>query len=147
MSHQSLLIRDIATYGVQFARVISPLGRNIIFCMRRYRFSFYDFIFERIDMQDVKMYLSRSVPGRNIATANFLKELLSIRDRTSFVTADSSFLTQSELSDICLLRRCILVILFFFVIFISFFSVFYHMLRTITRFVNCITIPLCTMNK
>ena len=102
MSHQSSIIRDIATYGVQFARVISPLGRNIIFCMRRYRFSFYDFMFERIDMRDVKRYLSRSVPERNIATANFLKELVSLRDRTSFFTPNSSFMTQSELSDIIL---------------------------------------------
>jgi hypothetical protein len=58
MSHQSLLIRDIAIYGVQFARVTSPLGRNTIFCMRRYSFSFHDFMLGRTDMRYIQGHLS-----------------------------------------------------------------------------------------
>ena len=156
MSHQSSLIRDIATFGVQFARVISPLGRNIMFCVRHYRFSFCDFMFERIDMRDVKSYLSRSVPERNIATANFLKELVSLRDRTSFFTPDSSFMRNYDA--IRIIRYYIvccedvgpIFVIFslhcFFVLFI-FLHVFYHMLCTMTHFVNCITVPLCVMIK
>ena len=59
-------------------------------------------MFERIDMRDVRRCLGRSVPEGNIATANFLRELVSLRDRTSFFTPDSSFMTRSELSDIIL---------------------------------------------
>lgn len=100
MSHQSSLIRDIATYGVQFARAMSPVGRNIVFCMRRYRFCIRDFMLGRIDMRHVKCYFSGSVSDKNIATAAFLKELVSLRERTSFFIPDASFMTQSELSDI-----------------------------------------------
>jgi hypothetical protein len=51
-------------------------------------------------MQQVKGHISRSVSERNIATTNFLKELVSFRKTTSFLTPDPSFMTQSELSDI-----------------------------------------------
>jgi hypothetical protein len=50
-----------------------------------------------MDMRHVKGCLSRSVPEKNIATAEFVKELVSLREGTSFFTPDPSFMAQSEL--------------------------------------------------
>jgi hypothetical protein len=81
ISDQSLLIRGIATYGFQLARVISPVGSNII----SVSFSFRDFMLGRIGMRHIKGYLSRSNSERFIVPANFSKGLVDLHERTSFL--------------------------------------------------------------
>ena len=44
MSHQSSLIRTVVTSGMQFSRALSPVGRNVLFCVRWFRLCLCDFM-------------------------------------------------------------------------------------------------------
>jgi hypothetical protein len=99
LSHRSALIRSTATYGTLFARVMSPVGRSLMFCMYRYDFSLCDFTSVRIDLRHVKRYYNASLAKKYVIAAEFLQELVQSREGTLFSTSNL-LLTSSELSGI-----------------------------------------------
>lgn len=69
----SPLVRTVAWHGLFYCRSHSPIGFNFMHCMRRYCFNLYDFI-------NAKLSVVQELDISDVATANFLKELISLRD-------------------------------------------------------------------
>jgi len=42
--HQSSVVKSVAWYSVLHGRYSSPIGRNVLLCLQRYKCTFYDFL-------------------------------------------------------------------------------------------------------
>lgn len=102
LTHDSMLISFIARQGVQFARAMSPIGSNMIHCHRRYHFSLYDCITGRRNAGHIARCICQFVPDERRSTAEFIVELINLRERSFLFVPDSTFFSRSELSDIIL---------------------------------------------
>ena len=72
--------RSVAHYDVTYGRNHSPLGRNRLFCMNRYKCSLCDiFNISRIDGFIVKRVFICSADS-SLQQANFLRECVMMRD-------------------------------------------------------------------
>lgn len=100
MSHNSPLIRGIASHGVLFMRAMSPIGYNALFCSRRYSLSYYDFILRQIDSRHVRNYCNNIAVDDYIIRADFLMELVKLREGTLSFSQTPVHLALGELSDI-----------------------------------------------
>jgi len=98
LSHESNLIRQIAVYGVYFARSESPLGRNVLFCVDRYQTSINSIVFESL-YNIINLQFHSSVNVEQLRTASFLSELIDNRDRW-YTYSNCSILLKDELLDI-----------------------------------------------
>ena len=99
LSHESDLIRQIAAYGVYFARSESPLGHNVLFCAERYRASVNSILFESSFNAIVNSQVQGTIDITHLRTASFLSELIDIRDNRHMY-ASSFILSGIDLSDI-----------------------------------------------
>ena len=79
---------------------MSPIGRNIIICERRYHFRFHDFALGLIHVRYIKHHFSGTFTEKNIATSEFIKELVSLREKSSFFMPAPLLFTQTEILDI-----------------------------------------------
>ena len=78
------VVRSVAYYAVTYGRNHSPLGRNLLFCMNRYKYSLCDRpIFRpnisRIDGFIVKSFFIYSTVS-SLQQANFLRECVMVQD-------------------------------------------------------------------
>ena len=96
--HQASLVRNMVLHGVLYARALSPVGRNALFCWTQYCFCYQDFISGWIDSQLVKRQRGGIVSDDNISAANLVKELIDLHERMYFFAPNPSFLMQSEIS-------------------------------------------------
>ena len=97
ISHESSLIRQIASYGIHYARSDSPLGLNMLFCTDRYCSHLNSLLFN--SFKSVNSYFSSTIVDAQLRTSSFLYELLEIRDSKD--TFDNSFiLSYVELCDV-----------------------------------------------
>jgi hypothetical protein len=72
------LIRGLAINAVQFALAIPPIGRNKVFCRRRYFFHLlWRYVRAYIDSRQAKLHFSNSVANNYNSAALFLQELVS----------------------------------------------------------------------
>lgn len=74
--NSSILVRTVVWQGLLHSRSFSTIGLNFMYCMRRYNFVLSDFINGSISV--VQHHASSS----DWITANFLKELIYLRDGT-----------------------------------------------------------------
>ena len=91
---------SIATHGIQLAHATSLIGKNMINCQHRYHFRFHDFALGFIDSRHFRRHFSDVVSEMNVATSEFIRELVSLRQRSSVFIPAPSLLTHTELLDI-----------------------------------------------
>ena len=102
LTHDSTLINFVARHGVEFARAMSPIGSSVIHCHRRYHYSLNDCITGRINAADIIRRVRQSVPDTSCTVAQFLRELVGLRERTVMFFPDTMFLSSSDISDFIL---------------------------------------------
>src|SRR5664279_1702339 len=94
------IIRQIAYYGIYFARSESPLGQNVFFCTERYNSTgsnVLSYSFNSI----VNAQFNRTLNETQLRTVCFLSELLELRDRRHNISHNLSIgLSNDELNDI-----------------------------------------------
>ena len=81
---------------------MSPIGSSMIHCHRRYHYSLYDCITGRINAGHIARRVSQSASDASRTVAQFLRELVGLRERTFLFVPDTMFLSHSNLSDIIL---------------------------------------------
>ena len=97
ISHESSLIRQIASYGIYYARSESPMGLNMLFCTDRYCSPLNKLLFS--SSKSISSYFHSTVDVAQVRTSSFLYELIDIRDNA--YNFDNSFLlSYGELGDI-----------------------------------------------
>ena len=96
-SHESGLIKQIASYGIYYARSESPLGHNMLFCTDRYRSPLDSLLFSSLNI--INSYFDSTVDDAQLRTASFLPELIEIRDG-KYKFSNSFILSYIELCDI-----------------------------------------------
>ena len=96
-SHESNLIRQIASYGIFHARSASLLGQNMLFCIDRYRSPVNSLLYSSFNI--INSYFNSTVDSAQSRTCSFLSELIEIRDsRENF--SNNFILSYAELCDI-----------------------------------------------
>lgn len=96
--HDSALISFVARYGVFYARSLSILGQNVLFCTQRYERSIQYVINNPINGL-INSFAFNSVSYETHTAANLLSELLMLRDRV-FCFSDGFFMSDNELNEI-----------------------------------------------
>jgi len=82
LCHQSGVVRSIVWYSVTHGLCRSPVGRNVLFCLRRFNCNFDDvFTFCSAD-SIICSYVAHNVTDTQRADANVLAECLRIQDGT-----------------------------------------------------------------
>ena len=100
VSHESALVRRIASYGINFARSESLIGQNVLFCIDRYKCSISDILYGSVNRIIYSQYYNTLDDGE-LHNADFLSELIDVRDnRHEF--SDNLSLSYDELNDIIL---------------------------------------------
>ena len=98
LSHDSTLISFVARYGVFYARGLSILGQNVIFCTQRYKLSVHDIINSPVDGL-INSFVFNSVDYETHIVANLLIEFILRRDHV-FCFSKGFSLTYNELDEI-----------------------------------------------
>ena len=98
VSHDSTLISFVARYGVFYARGLSILGQNVLFCTQRYKLSVHDVINSPVDGL-INSFVFNSVDYETHIVANLLIELILLRDH-AFCFSNGFSLTYNELDEI-----------------------------------------------
>ena len=82
LSHTSKLIKYVAHQGIRFGLNFSPLGRNILFCSRRYGFDVDDVFFNKFSYfrNVISSCVSSKFTFAQNCTADLLFECVLIRD-------------------------------------------------------------------
>jgi Reverse transcriptase (RNA-dependent DNA polymerase)/Endonuclease/Exonuclease/phosphatase family len=99
VTHESALTRFIALHGVAYARGYSFLGQNVLFCARRYHCSIDDILYNNSTNSMINMFVGNSVDDNIRFSANFLIELIMLRDNM-FKLSNGLTLSAEELDDI-----------------------------------------------
>jgi hypothetical protein len=97
ISHESGLIKHIASYEIYYARSDSPLGQNMLFCTDRYRSPVNSLLFSSFNI--VNSYVNSTVIDAQLRTSSFLSELIEIKDGKDKFSS-SFILSYPELCDI-----------------------------------------------
>ena len=100
LSHQSTLVSSIVNYGVHYGRMFSPVGRNFIFCQRRYNFRSSELVSGSVDSRVVRRHFCLSISEQNLYCAEFIRELVSLRDCASVLVPHASFLSRDNIIEI-----------------------------------------------
>ena len=79
VTHECPLIRFIANYGIVHARNLSPIGQNVLFCLKRYNCTYNSFLHSSIN-RIINIHYNNSIEDSTFSTANLLSELVNIRD-------------------------------------------------------------------
>jgi len=94
IAHGCPLIRFIANYGIVHARSLSPIGQNVLYCLKRYNCTSYNnFLFGSIN-RIINMHFTNSIDDSTFSNANLLSELISVRDGLCDIAIN---LTEEEL--------------------------------------------------
>ena len=81
LCNSSQLASAIANYGINYSRYISFLGHNAMFCTSKFNVNVCDIGSGVANVRwAVDRYVERKVEERQIQAADFLRELLFIRD-------------------------------------------------------------------
>ena len=96
VSHESSLVNQIAKYAVYHARTLSCLGQNMLFCMQRYNCSFRDLLTKSVN-NIVMPFALKSVDDDMFCTANFLLELILIKNNSLCIGRSEQYFSRDEL--------------------------------------------------
>ena len=78
VSSDSSFVNFISFYGIFYGRSFSPIGRNTLFCCKRYNITFFDFI--HIDKNYITRWYNNTLIDELIRRVSMLAEVLFIRD-------------------------------------------------------------------
>jgi hypothetical protein len=81
-----LIVSSIVNFGLQYGRMFSPVGRNFMFCQRRYHFCSFVFVSGKVDSSSIVLRQSSlSIHEPNFRRADFILELVGLRDGNLFL--------------------------------------------------------------
>ena len=101
LSHKSSLIRRLAGNSILSNNVTSPIGRNLVYCARRYNFAVSDFLNGIIEPTHViRLHNINSHSQARVTDVELLQELINLREGSLSFTDDPSFLSHDEIRDI-----------------------------------------------
>jgi len=104
MVHNTNVVRSVANYGILFGRCESPVGRNVLYCMRRFNAVLSDILSEEFDTF-VWKHVTKDISDEQEQSASLLKECILLRD--GFLSLPEIFaLTDIEniISEVCSMR-------------------------------------------
>jgi hypothetical protein len=78
--HDSELIKNVASYGVLFVRTESPIGRNIMLCLKGYRISLTEFLSGRLSARFVIKHTRKLQSEITRTHSQLLREAIELRD-------------------------------------------------------------------
>jgi len=107
--HNTSLIRSVALFSLTEGRNSSPCGRNALFRIRRYQCALSDIVCSISNISVAAVVVSSDISGAQRRESEFLRELLSIRDRVLYLP--SVFLSEWHCGTY-LLCYCFLAFLF-----------------------------------
>ena len=77
-SSDSSVVNFISFHGIFYGRSFSPIGRNTLFCCKRYNVTLFDFI--HIDKNYITRWHNNTLNDELISRVSMLAEVLFIRD-------------------------------------------------------------------
>ena len=100
LSHKSSLIRRLAGNSILSNNVTSPIGRNLVYCARRYNFAVSDFLNGIIEpTRVIRLHNINSHSQARVTDVELLQELINLREGSLSFTDDPSFLSHDEIRD------------------------------------------------
>ena len=82
-------MQSVEWHGVMYGRYRSPLGRNVLFCLRRYSCTI-DQLLPCRSKHVVHSFVSGSHTEAELSAVNKLSECLMLRDNLLFLSVDFS---------------------------------------------------------
>jgi len=87
MVHNTNVVRSVANYGILFERCESPVGRNVLYCMRRFNAVLSDILSEEFDAlvwkhatKDISDEQEKDISDEQEQSASLLQECILLRD-------------------------------------------------------------------
>ena len=103
VSSDSSVVNFISFHGIFYGRCFSPIGRNTLFCCKRYNVTLFDF--NHIDKNYITRWYNNTLNDELISRVSMLAEGLFIRDGSYML--DGFHLQESELKTyLNYLSRC-----------------------------------------
>ena len=99
ITHASPLVGFIAQHGILHARGHSFLGRNVSFCMQRYKIPLCHIV-DGSFVASIYSFVQESYDESTVASANLLAEVLKLRDGSLILPHGQSSLTRDDINDI-----------------------------------------------
>jgi len=90
LAHDSDVVKFISDYCIKYGRSNSGIGKNVLFCMRRYKCNI-KMVFSGQIKNIVETHFNRSTNCTQVALANLLFEIIMVRDGV-FIIADMGFM-------------------------------------------------------
>lgn len=97
LTHNSVLIRNLANFSVCYGKSYSPIGRSLLFCTRFYEKSQHEVLNSNFKLCIVNSH-KRRLTELQTARGLHLQELLLIRDRELQISYSSSFLSPDDIN-------------------------------------------------
>jgi len=97
--HQSSVVKSVAWYSVLHGRYSSPIGRNLLLCLQRYKCTFNDFLSCHSFKNTICRFLFASCTDDQCTVCSMLSECLKLRDGLLKLPVCFS---QSDIDDIIL---------------------------------------------
>ena len=97
---ESQLIKYVANFGVNCAKMYSPIGRNALFCSLRYNIGIQDVCSLLLTNEFFNLFQLSNLSADKIAKARSATELLLIRDNYINVPGFEGLLVAHELNSV-----------------------------------------------
>jgi len=130
-------VQSVAWHGVMYGRYRSPLGRNVLFCLRRYSCTIDQLLACRSKFV-VHSFVSGSQTEAQLSMANILIECLMLRD--NLLSLSVYFMRQDIVDFVS--HLCVAQLLFYF-LFYSYFAFMPLFFILLCPF--CLSCTVCTI--
>jgi hypothetical protein len=99
---RSQLVRSVAWHGVVHGRYNSVIGKNSIFCCTRFGWRVDDFVLGLVNLSNENFFdvVNESIEQSQSNVANFLLELIFLREGYSEFDTNGPFLTRNDINSI-----------------------------------------------
>jgi len=96
---QYKLVRSVTLYSILHGRYLSVIGKNLLFCCKRFSWNFDDFLLGDIDWvnEDFMIFNDNKLQDVERSHAQILAELISLREGSSVFDTGDKFLNHNEI--------------------------------------------------